>query len=152
MLGGVAERASTLGPAGDVLRANLRRIREGQRLSYPALSARMAAGGRALPPLTLARTERGRRQVDVDDLLVYAVAYGVAPVDLLVPGVLADDAPWRPVPAVSLTAGRARAWIGGRALLQPPATAGELYEVLRWMPQQRAREVADVWGRTTAGR
>lgn len=148
----VAERSIPEGPAGAVLRANLRRIRLGQGLSYAALSERMRMSGRALPPLSLSRIETGRRRVDLDDVMALAVALGVTVVDLVVPGSLEPEAPWWATPAVSVPAGAAREWIGGRRLLQPPVTAAELAQVIRWMPQQRARELARQWSAPATAR
>jgi transcriptional regulator with XRE-family HTH domain len=137
-----------IGPAGDVLRRNLARIRAGKGLSYAELSRRLATGGRALPPLSLARIEAGRRRVDLDDLMSLAVALDVSPVDLLVPGTLTDEQRWQATPAVVLQAGRARAWIGGRQLT-PPGSAGELAEAIRWVPRPRAQVLAREWSAAT---
>jgi transcriptional regulator with XRE-family HTH domain len=61
-----------LGPAGIAVMGNVRRIREGQRLTYVELSQRLIAAGRPIPVLGLRRIERGERRVDVDDLSALA--------------------------------------------------------------------------------
>jgi transcriptional regulator with XRE-family HTH domain len=132
-----SEQRAALGPAGEVLARNIQRIREGQRLTFVALSERLAAAGRPIAVLGLRRIERGERRVDVDDLLALAHALGVAPVDLLVPGSAADDEPYEVTPAVSTTAETAREWIAGLGLLSPPASGQDLAG-LAWMPKKRA--------------
>lgn len=127
------------------LRHNLFRIRCGKGLSRPQVSDALTETGRALGPTTIYKVEQGTRSVDVDDLLALAVALDVSPVDLLVPGLWGDDAVWAAAPHVTMSASRARAWIGGRALLTPIRDASDLTERIRWMPQQRAREVARAW-------
>ena len=62
---------------------NIKRIREGQRVTYVELSKRLAVLGRPIPVLGLRRIERGERRVDVDDLLALAAAFGVEPIRLL---------------------------------------------------------------------
>jgi transcriptional regulator with XRE-family HTH domain len=77
---------TTLGPAGEVLRENLKRIRKDERrLTFAELSKRLGALGRPIPVLGLRRIELGERRVDVDDLLALADALGIAPVLLLAP-------------------------------------------------------------------
>jgi transcriptional regulator with XRE-family HTH domain len=74
-----------LGATGEVVRINIRRIRDYQGISGPELSARLKALDRQIPPLGIHRIENGSRRVDVDDLVALAVALGVSPVTLLTP-------------------------------------------------------------------
>lgn len=75
-----------LGPAGEALRQNLKRIRsEERRLTFVELSKRLDALGRPIPVLGLRRIEAGERRVDVDDLMALAEALGTPPVLLIVP-------------------------------------------------------------------
>ena len=83
--------------------------------------------------------------MDVDDLIDIAIALEITPVDLLVPGSWPDTAPWPANDQLTMSARHARAWIGGHALLHPPATAAQLAEIIRWMPEQRARKIAQTW-------
>lgn len=66
-----------------MLMQNIKRIREGQKITYVELSERLAALGRHIPVLGLRRIERGERRVDVDDLMALAAAFGVEPIRLL---------------------------------------------------------------------
>lgn len=152
----MAEKQKTpLGPAGEELRRNIKRIREGQRLTFVELSERLGSIGRPIPVLGLRRIERGERRVDVDDLLALAYALGVPPVDLLVPGELRTQDPYDLTPEVSTLAGPARAWIRGDAFLPdhlgdpddpfgiptPTAWQADPSAVIRWMPRGRADQI-----------
>lgn len=75
-----------LGPTGDSVRENIRRIRDGLGISQAELSKKLAQLGRPIPALGIHRIEIGERRVDVDDLMSFAVALGVTPVALLMPG------------------------------------------------------------------
>lgn len=125
--------------------ANIKRIREGQKITYVELSERLDERGRLIPVLGLRRIERGERKVDVDDLLALADALNVAPVDLLVPDDLADDAPYGITPTVTTTAVRARAWIGGVGFLRAPESPADLAQAVRFMPKDRAQTAAQSW-------
>lgn len=72
-----------VGPVGEALRHNIRRIREGRRITYVELSERLGNVGRPIPVLGLRRIERGERRVDVDDLAALATALSVTPAQLL---------------------------------------------------------------------
>lgn len=134
---------------------NIRRIREGQRLTYVELSERLASVGRPIPVLGLRRIERGERRVDVDDLLALAYALGVPPVDLLIPSDLLSDAPYGITSEVTTVATLARNWIRGDAWLPdqggeqldpfglPLPTAWETVPTaaIQWMPRGRADAV-----------
>jgi hypothetical protein len=76
---------SDLGPTGEHVARTVRRFREARRLGYAELSRRLAKLGRKIPPLALRRIEAGERRVDVDDLVVLALALDVAPMALLLP-------------------------------------------------------------------
>ncbi|MFF3660058.1 helix-turn-helix domain-containing protein [Streptomyces olivochromogenes] len=132
-------------PAGEVLAANLKRLREEQRLTYVELSARLTETGRPIPVLGLRRIERGERRVDVDDLLALALVLSTHPVDLLVPGDAADDAPYPVTPTVTTTARTARGWIGGTAFLVDPKSPLEFATAIRTMPQARAQAMTRLW-------
>ena len=104
-----------LGPSGDAVRSNIKRIRENQRIPVTELSARMQGLDRPIPPLGIHRIEDGQRRVDVDDLVAFAVALGVSPASLLMPDVesIEDQVVVTGSPE-PLVAGRAWAWIGGQ--------------------------------------
>lgn len=124
---------------------NIKRIREGQRLTYVELVERLASIGRPIPILGLRRIERGERRVDLDDLLALAKALRVNPVDLMVPADLADEEPYSVAPEVPTTAATARNWIGGIWFLEDPETPLEFAEAIRFMPKARAEELAHKW-------
>lgn len=156
----MADKQKTpLGPVGETLRENIKRIREGQRLTYVELSERLGSIGRTIPVLGLRRIERGERRVDVDDLMALAYALGVPPVDLLVPGDLVSNEPYSITPEVHAQAGPARAWIRGDAWLPLPDRVGDpadpfgipaptAWEAdpsgpIRWMPRERSDRVLE---------
>lgn len=115
----MAEKQKTaLGPTGETLKQNVRRLREGQKLTYVELSDRLAAAGRPIPVLGLRRIERGERRVDADDLVALAVVLGVNPSALLLPFTAEGDADITGVGTVS--AERAWAWGDGRGPLTIP--------------------------------
>jgi transcriptional regulator with XRE-family HTH domain len=79
------DKKNPLGPTGQTVRENVKRLREERRMSYRELSATLAAAGRRIPALGLSRIEEGTRRVDADDLVALAVALGVNPSALLFP-------------------------------------------------------------------
>jgi hypothetical protein len=61
-----------LGPAGNNVRRNIRRLREERRWSYREVEERLARVGRVIPVLGLSAIDAGERRVDVDDLVALA--------------------------------------------------------------------------------
>lgn len=114
---GMAEKQKTpLGPTGETLRQNVKRIRDSRRLTYVELSNRLAEIGRPIPVLGLRRIEAGERRVDVDDLVALARVLGVNVSALLLPPTADQD--------VEITGGPmpgwlAWAWADGLAPLVP---------------------------------
>lgn len=76
-------KKNPLGPVGEQLRDNIRRLREERGFSYQRLSELLAELGRPIPTLGLSRLERGERRVDADDLVALAKALGTDIVQLL---------------------------------------------------------------------
>ncbi|WP_192497770.1 helix-turn-helix domain-containing protein [Pseudoclavibacter sp. CFCC 13611] len=74
-----------LGPTGQTVAKNVRRLRDGQNLTYAALSKRLTENGHRIPELGLRRIEAEARRVDADDLTALAVALDVSPLTLLLP-------------------------------------------------------------------
>lgn len=74
---------------GLTVAANIKRLRGG--LSFPELSRRLSAVGRPLPVIALRRIEEGNRNVTVDDLMAFAIVFGVSPLTLLLPD---DGSSW----------------------------------------------------------
>lgn len=83
------------GPTAMTVARNVRRLREGQGLTFADLAARLDAAGHAIATTGLKRIEAARlaeeapatvtRRVEVDDLVALALALGVSPATLLVP-------------------------------------------------------------------
>lgn len=74
---------------GLTVAANVKRLRGG--LSFPELSRRLSAVGRPLPVIALRRIEEGNRNVTVDDLMAFAIVFGVSPLTLLMPEYASRD-------------------------------------------------------------
>lgn len=79
----MADKKMQVGPTGDTVRQNVKRLRGG--MQYKELSQRMEDVGRPIPTLGLRRLEAGERRVDVDDLMALAVVFGVSPLTILLP-------------------------------------------------------------------
>lgn len=71
-----------LGATGELVRANVRRIRTARGLTYAELSRRLERIGRPIAPLGLTRIETGFRRVDVDDLIALTQALSCTVADL----------------------------------------------------------------------
>ncbi|MGW3365966.1 hypothetical protein ACWDOR_23835 [Streptosporangium canum] len=139
---------------GEVLRRNIKHIRESQRITFVELADRLASIGRPIPVLGLRRIERGERRIDVDDLLAIAYALGAAPVDLLIPGNEKDTTPYSITPGLPSTVGTARRWIRGEAGSSPgepntlfgipaPPWSTQPNEAMAWMPSDRAGQALE---------
>lgn len=68
---------------GRQVAANVKRLRGG--MTYRELSDRLEEVGRPIAVLGLKRIESGERKVDVDDLMAFAIVFGVSPLTLLLP-------------------------------------------------------------------
>lgn len=105
-----------LGPTGESVRANIRRIRDQKKISGPELSARLSQLGRDIPAIGIQRIESGARRVDVDDLVAIALALNVPPVVLLMPeAVEATDLVRTTGLTEDVEAQRIWDWLGGDA-------------------------------------
>ena len=76
-------RKVELGTSGHAVRANIRRIRELQKMSLQDVSDRLTRLGRPIARSGLSKIESGDRRVDVDDLVAIAAALSVTPNRLL---------------------------------------------------------------------
>jgi transcriptional regulator with XRE-family HTH domain len=82
----MSETASgPLGPAGNNVRRNIRRLREHYRWSYREVEERLARAGRTIPVLGLSAIDAGERHVDVDDLVALAAVFNLGVEELLQP-------------------------------------------------------------------
>lgn len=68
---------TSIGPLGETVAANIKRLRRERKLTYIELSERMSAAGRPIPVLGLRRIERLERHVDVDDLAAFTTVFRV---------------------------------------------------------------------------
>jgi hypothetical protein len=128
-----------LGPTGETVRSNIKRIRESQRIAVTELSAKMRDLGRPIPTLGIHRIEGGQRRVDVDDLVAFAVAFGVSPATLLMPYVesAADTVRVTGHPD-AVAAEKAWWWITGRLPIGTGARLATFIE--NALPYWQARE------------
>ncbi|MEU6339894.1 helix-turn-helix transcriptional regulator [Streptomyces sp. NPDC046977] len=113
-----AKQRTALGPTGEMLRQNIRRAREDQRLTYVGLSNRLNEIGRPIPVLGLRRIEAGERRVDADDLVALAEALSTHPVLLLLP--LGHEERGEVLPGREMDIWEAVKWFAGRD--RSPAT------------------------------
>lgn len=130
---------------GEVLRRNVKRLREGQRLTYVELSDRLKQTGNPIPLIGLRRLEQGERRVDVNDLVALAYVLGVSVVDLLVPSDKTGNTPYDVTPEIRVTVKRARDWISGQGFLASPSSPAALARELQWMPRERAEIAVREW-------
>lgn len=68
---------------GEQVAANIKRLRGS--MQYKELSERLATVGRSMTPVAIRDAENGKRRVDVDDLMAFAIVFGVSPLTLLLP-------------------------------------------------------------------
>jgi transcriptional regulator with XRE-family HTH domain len=69
----------------ETVSANVERLRKDQNLGLRGLAAKLAEVGRPLGHSAVDQIEKGRRRVDVDDLMALAAALDVSPATLLMP-------------------------------------------------------------------
>jgi hypothetical protein len=111
-------RAIEVGPTGQIVAANIVRLREGRGMTTRQLSGALERAGRPVPPSGITRMEKAERVVTTDELAALAVVLGVSPSALLLP--LTDD-PISEVPvtgAGNVPALAAWEWSDGKGPLQ----------------------------------
>ena len=108
-----SRRKNEAGPSGQRAAANLEEIREQRRLSQRDLAGLVERLGRPMSMQIVSKTEVGDRRIDVDDLMAFAVALGVTPNRLLLPGSVRDDEPVELLPEVRVSAMDAWKWATG---------------------------------------
>lgn len=109
----MAGKKTTIGPTGESLSANVKRLREGQNLSFAEMSRRLAACGRPIPELGLRHIERGQRKVDVDELTALAIVLKTTPAYLLIRDTANHDDPVKVTGANELPAIEVWGWLTG---------------------------------------
>lgn len=148
-----AEKRNPLGPTGETMRANLRRLREAKNLGYIKLARMLEEIGRPIPELGLRRIESGDRRVDVDDLVALAVVLGVSPASLLLPGMPGAEDPAAMAEVTGIGHGVATGelwyWLKADILRTPPSWASvsrplfEAYAVPKWEHAQWMKAADD---------
>lgn len=119
------EKKNPLGPTGEQVRANIKRLREKRGLSYRELSERLTAAGRPIPTLGLSRIEKGERRVDTDDLMALSIVLGVNPQAFLLPPTIHGES--EVTGAGSVRNESLWDWADGRLLLRPVLDDGSAY-------------------------
>jgi transcriptional regulator with XRE-family HTH domain len=142
--------SARVGHAGQVLAANIRTVREAQRLTYAELSRRLAEIGLHIPVLSLQRIETGMRRVDFDDFLGLCCALQISPVDLII-SKDAGEEDYPVTPKTSAASSNVAAWVAGEDLLYAHRNLepGEIFaspanppwDPVKWMPKDRAERV-----------
>lgn len=116
----------------DITRRNVAALREERKHTVRSLSARLGELGRPILPSGITKLEAGERRIDVGDLVTLAVALGVNPNRLLLPG-RTDGDPIALTPTTSVEPGNAWRWAEGRFPLVAKDREKELYD-----PEERA--------------
>lgn len=97
---------------GEQVAANIKRLRGS--MQYKELSERLSAVGRPMTPVAIRDAENGKRRVDVDDLMAFAIVFGVSPLTLLMPEYGSKDITTR-ITGYPDEMGSNIAWLWGRA-------------------------------------
>lgn len=82
-----------LGPTGQTVAKNVKRLRTARNLTYAEMSRRLTERGQAIPELGLRRIENEQRKVDVDDLIALAHVLNTTPDMLLMPEAPSENTP-----------------------------------------------------------
>lgn len=130
MVDGSSKAGRGLGVTGEVVRENIRRLREDVRMPLTELSAKLDELGRPIPVLGIRRIESGERRVDVDDLVALAVALEVSPAALLIPDSSVPDERLAATAVGQLPARELLAWIIGRAPLPQQRSTANMHRTL----------------------
>ena len=118
------QRGNEPGITAETVAANVKQLRTHRGLTQADLSERLTDIGRPIPVASIGKLETGLRKIEVDDLVVLAIALDVSPLTLLLPGSRrATD----PVAATGVTtnAGRLWEWALGVRSLEDGASANE---------------------------
>lgn len=74
---------------GHTVAANIKRLRGA--MQYKQLAEKLAEVGRPIAELGLRKIESAERKVDVDDLMAFAIVFGVSPLTLLLPEYVSES-------------------------------------------------------------
>jgi len=92
---------------GHTVAANIKRLRGA--MQYKQLAEKLAEVGRPIAELGLRKIESAERKVDVDDLMAFAIVFGVSPLTLLMPEYASNQAETR-ITGTSTSVSSLRAW------------------------------------------
>jgi len=81
----MGRRAIEQGPSGRNVQLNVKRLRAAQRLTTRQLANQLTSIGRPIDATGITHIEKGRRRVDVDELVALAAVLKVEPAQLLAP-------------------------------------------------------------------
>lgn len=144
------EKKNPLGPTGERVRQNLKRIREEKRLTFVELSALLSETGRPIPVLGLRRIERGERRVDADDLAALAVVLNVGLTALLLPPDWTEDQ-IELTPGRSVSSSTAWRWAEGQGTaMDEPRSAASAGPTVDPAISRAALEREEEWARKQA--
>ena len=110
----MAKNPVEIGPTGERVAANIAALRKHKKLSQCEVAKRAELAGRNLPASAISKIEKLDRRLDIDDLIVLALALGVSPAELLAP-LPGDEEDVDLTPTVTSPADEARAWMAGGA-------------------------------------
>ncbi|MGY4543137.1 transcriptional regulator with XRE-family HTH domain [Arthrobacter sp. UYNi723] len=140
----MAGKKMDIGPSGETVADNIKRVREAQRLTYTELSKRLSECGRSVSPLAVRRIEEKERRVDVDDLVAFAVSLGVTPKTLLMPYSESMDDLVQVTGGVEERAGNINAWMTGEAQLPQQSDTKWIEFMALAAPAWRYAEIASI--------
>ncbi len=121
----MGSRAVRADATAERVRANVKRLREEQRLTLGGLADRLAEVGRPILATGVSKIEQGDRRVDVDDLVALALALDVNPNALLMPAA-ADRTKTKLTEEVTATAEQVWSWAAGDSALARWLPSGKL--------------------------
>lgn len=124
------------GEVSDLVRRNIKQLREERGMSTNDLAERMKSFGRPIQATAITRVESGERRVDVGDLVAFALALQVTPNRLLLPTDRGDEERYRFVPWIGYDEKALWAWAMG--------------EMVLWAEPRELEEEEDVAGQVNA--
>jgi transcriptional regulator with XRE-family HTH domain len=127
----MARREMEPGPTAERAADNLAEIRTARRMGQTELAERVNQLGRPMSASVVSKTEKLDRRLDVDDLVAFAVALGMTPNRLLLPGDVRDDEPVELLPGVRVSAMDAWKWATGDAPLPNGCAPAALQMLIR---------------------
>lgn len=116
--------------------AQVKRLREAQRMPITQLSERMGELGKPIARLGISDLEKGKRKVDVDELVALAKALGVPPLLLILP--VGSEPETEVLPGIVRDTWDAAQWFTGEA----PFTRNDSQDFNEWALGARPLDMA----------